>query len=96
MFVTQTAIPSQTERVPDELHIWRHQPLERLARALGHPDTDRETHRRQVPNFWEVAKTYCRALHRLTDEWLESHRAATDEKTHRKRIEGVLGLADDS
>jgi hypothetical protein len=93
--VTQPTIPPQAER-GTELHTWPHQSLEALARALGHPDTGREAHGGQVPDFWEVAKTYCRALHRLTDGWLESHRAAADEKTHRKRIEGVLGLVDDS
>jgi hypothetical protein len=76
--VTRPAIPPQAER-GTELHTWPHQSLESLARALGHPDTDWDAGGRQVPSFWEVAKAYCRALHRLTDEWLESHRATAGE-----------------
>lgn len=64
--VTQPPIPPQAER-GTELHTWPRQSLERLARVLDHPDTDRETHDRQVPDFWEVAKMYCRAFRKLND-----------------------------
>lgn len=76
--VTQPAIPPQAER-GIELHTWPHQSLERLAGALGHPDADRDARGRQVPDFWEVAKVYCRAFRKLNDEWRESYRATAGE-----------------
>lgn len=70
--LTQPAIPPQAER-GTELHTWPHQSLEHLARALDHSDADRAVRSGQVPNFWNAAKVYCRALGHLSGLYEELH-----------------------
>ncbi|MCI2421409.1 hypothetical protein MOQ72_28635 [Saccharopolyspora sp. K220] len=85
--VTRPPIPPQAERGA-ELHTWPHQSLESLALALGHPDADRDARGRQVPDFWEVAKLYCRALRNLSDlhdEWRERYRGRVAPESPRVR-----------